>query len=173
MKLKNYLEFLMGQEDLVEKIVNVSGAIIIKNGEHNKKMLLLIQRSKEDHWPFIWEFPRGKCDKGDSKKLVECLKREVKEETGLDVIPIKYIDKYEYIADKGKRKSIQYNYLCKIKNENQKVKLSKEHDNFMWVESMGQCELLVPSEMKKTISRIFNRDIQIIDYPEKDEKIEE
>lgn len=152
------------------KLVNVSGAVIIKKSPSGSNLLLLIQRAKKDNWPFVWEFPRGKCDKGDESNLKSCLKREVKEETGLDVEPIKFIDKYEYIADEGKRKSIQHNYLCKLKNENQEIKLSKEHDNYKWIQSFGEVELLVPPEMKKTIAKVFNVDSSITS-PE-DNKVE-
>jgi 8-oxo-dGTP pyrophosphatase MutT (NUDIX family) len=102
-----------------------------------------------------WEFPRGKCDKGD-KTLRECLTREVKEETGLDVKILRYIDKYKYIADGGERISTQYNFLCDVINKNQKVKLSNEHDGFKWVSTGGEVELLVPQEMKRIVSQVFN-----------------
>jgi 8-oxo-dGTP pyrophosphatase MutT (NUDIX family) len=136
------------------KRVPVSGAIIVKNTGTGPK-ILLIRRSKTDTWGMIWEYPRGKCDKGD-KTIIECLKREVKEETSLDVDVIKYLGKYSYIADQGTRISTQYNFLCKVKDLNQKVKLSFEHDGFKWISTEGEAELLVPSEMKKMISKIFD-----------------
>jgi 8-oxo-dGTP pyrophosphatase MutT (NUDIX family) len=82
------------------------------------------------------------------------MKREVKEETGLDVNLLEYIDKYEYFADNETRKSTQYNYLCSLKGD-QKIKLSKEHSEYKWITSVGEAELLVPSEMKKTISKVL------------------
>ncbi len=147
------------------KIVAVSGAIIVRKNSQNMWELLLIRRSPKDNWPFVWEFPRGKCT--IDKTLNDCLMREVREETGLDVVLKKFIDKYEYLADdkEGKRKSIQFNFLCKMKNEKQKVNLSFEHDEFKWVSSVGQVELLVPSEMKKTISKVLNVKEQIVTYP--------
>ena len=171
--MKLYQEFLMGQDSEVEKEINVTGAVIVKTNEEETKSILLIQRSPEDHWPLIWEYPRGKCDKGDQNKLHECLEREVKEETGLDINIIRYIDKYEYLTDHGKRKSTQYNYLCTMKNPKQEVKLSKEHSDFKWVQSFGEIELLVPPEMKKTISRVLNKDYKIVNYPKTEEVIEE
>ena len=171
--MKLYQEFLIGQDSEVVKEINVAGAVIVKTNEEGTKSVLIIQRAADDHWPSIHEFPRGKCDKGDQDKLHKCLKREVKEETGLDIDIIKYIDKYEYLADQGTRKSTQYNYLCTMKNPNEKIKLSKEHQDYKWVSSVGEIELLTPSEMKKTISRVLNRDYQIVNYPKTDEVIEE
>ena len=176
LKYRNYLEFLMGQEKDVVKEISVAGGVIVSKTSEGTQRILLIKRSKKDHWPNIWEFPRGKCDHGPNEKLFPCLKREVYEETGLHIEPIKFIDKYEYIADEGKRRSTQYNYLCRMDDQKQKVKLSKEHDEFMWIMSFGEVELLVPSEMKKTISKVLNLDKKIVDYPENDnseETIEE
>jgi len=169
--MKKLQEFLIGQDKDVIKKINVAGAVILKPGD-GPCSVLLIQRSHNDNWPDVWEFPRGKMNKNESF-IKTTLKREVKEETGLDIDIINYIDKYEYIADHGKRKSTQYNFLCRLTNPNQKVKLSKEHQNYKWVSSVGEVELLVPSEMKKTISKVLNTDNQIVNYPETKEVINE
>lgn len=171
---KLFQEFLIGQEDKIEKEVNVAGAVILKMNDEGTKSILLIRRSPSDHYPNHWEFPRGKCDKGDKNKLDECLKREVKEESGLDVDILEYINKYEYIADHGTRRSTQYNYLCKLKNPKQEVKLSKEHSEFKWVTNFGEVELLVSNnEIKRTIAKVLNLDSSIINYPTSKEVIGE
>jgi 8-oxo-dGTP pyrophosphatase MutT (NUDIX family) len=161
----------------VEEQINVAGAVIMKLGEQDEPLILLIQRSAEDHWPLHWEIPRGKCDQGVNEKTTICLKREVKEETGLDVIPIEFIDKFTYIAKGGTRESTQYNYLCKMKNPNQPIKLSKEHQDHQWITSVGEVELMTQPETKKTISKVLNRDERIVDYPindfSDDQQIEE
>lgn len=171
--MKLYQEFLIGQTDKVVKQVNVAGAVILKQNPEGTQSVLLIQRSTTDHWRLIFEFPRGKCDKGDENELKKCMKREVKEETGLDVDIVSYIDKYEYIADHGTRKSIQFNFLCKLVNPKQKIKLSKEHQSYKWVQSVGEIELLVPPEMKKTISKVLNDEQKIVTYPKTKEVIGE
>ena len=157
---------MLSDEKKITKFINVSAGVIIKKGENDENLILLIQRAADDHWPLHWEFPRGKCDHGPSEDLKHCLKREVKEESGLDIIPIKLIDTFDYIADKGTRKSTCYNFLCRMKDENQKVKLSKEHDNFRWIQSMGEVELMVFADQKKTLSKALNTDKQIVSYPE-------
>jgi len=146
------------------KKVNVTGAIIMKMGEEGKPMVLLIQRAPDDHWPLYWEIPRGKCDKGDNDNLANCLKREIKEETGLDIYPIKFVEKFQYVADHGKRLSTQYIFLCLMKNEKQEVKLSKEHSNYKWIYSVGEAELMVNPELKKAIAKAFNYHEQIVNY---------
>jgi 8-oxo-dGTP pyrophosphatase MutT (NUDIX family) len=155
-------------ENPPETIISVAGGIIIRFNENAQcDEVLILQRSKNDHWPLFMEIPRGKCDRGGVKgeSIIECLKREVKEETGLDIIPLKFIDKFSYMAEAGKRKSIQHNYLCKMKDENQQVKLSKEHDSYMWVSSMGLVNLHVMPEIAKSISKVFNKEDSIYTVP--------
>ncbi len=181
--LDKYLEELTDRDDEknIKTRTNVAAAIIVKEGENGEKLVLLIQRSADDHWPLYWEIPRGGCDfgnrnSGKDEPLIKCLKRETKEECGLDVRPIKLIDKFSYIADQGTRKSTQYNYLCEMTKKNQEVKLSHEHQDFKWVQSIGEVELFVLSEIKKSITKVFNLDKQIVTYPESelsDEKIKE
>jgi len=177
--ISNYLEQIYNT-DLVTKRVNVAGGIIFKEQLGEKPALLLIQRAKDDHWPNFFEFPRGKCDNGPNEALIACLRREVKEETGLDIIPLKYIDKFSYTADKGTRLSTQHNYLCKMKDPNQKIKLSKEHQGYQWITTPGEAELIVLPEMKRSIMKAFeivDPNTQLVNYPDNnftpDQTIEE
>ena len=152
--INSYLEQIYNIDNVVKEI-NVSAGIIFKEQKGEKPALLLIQRSKDDHYPLFYEIPRGKCDKGTNEDLMSCLKREVKEETGLDIIPLKFIDKFQYTADKGTRLSTQHNFLCKMKDPTQQVKLSKEHQNYQWITTAGEAELMVLPEMKKSIIKAF------------------
>ena len=163
---KQQLESIISDANKVKIIIPVAGGLIIKEGENGEKLLLLIQRSSKDHFPDFYEYPRGKCDFGKNENLIHCLKREIKEETGLDIIPIKEIDTFEYLADKGTRKSICHNFLCRMKNPNQKVKLSHEHQDYKWIQSVGEAELLVLPDQKKSIEKAFNEELQIVSYPE-------
>jgi mutator protein MutT len=169
------LESILSDESKVEKIVNVAAGVIVRIGDNRRRNVLLIQRAADDHWPLHWEFPRGKCDKPIGEDLIHCLKREVKEETGLDVKPIELIDKIEYLADGGTRKSICHNYLCMLNDPDQEIKLSKEHDSYKWISEMGEVELMVMPEQKKTLEKILNTERSIASYPHDDtpEQIEE
>jgi len=168
--ITNIIEQIYNTDQVIKK-VNVAGGIIFKEQPGEKPALLLIQRAKDDHWPNFFEFPRGKCDFGKNEALIHCLKREVKEETGIDIIPLKFIDKFSYTADEGKRLSTQHNFLCKMKDPNQKVKLSKEHQGFQWITTPGEAELTVLPEMKRSIIKAFeliDPDTQLVNYPEND-----
>lgn len=174
---KVLMEALIGDEDKVEITMNVAAGVIYKVDENDRRQVLLIQRAGDDHWPNHWEFPRGKCDKPIGESLLKCVKREVKEETGLDVKPVALIDTFEYLADEGKRKSICHNFLCEMIDPDQKVKLSKEHRDFQWITEVGEAEVMLLPDQKKTIMKVLNRERPIATYPENDfttnNKIEE
>jgi len=168
-KLIQQLESIMADEQNVETTINAAAGVIARIGDNNRRNILLIKRAADDHWPLHWEFPRGKCDKPPGENLIHCLKREIKEETGLDVIPIEKIDTIEYLADKGTRKTICHNYLCMLKNPDQEIKLSKEHDSYKWVSEVGEIELMVMPEQKKTLEKILNSERSIVSYPHDDQ----
>jgi 8-oxo-dGTP pyrophosphatase MutT (NUDIX family) len=159
-------ESFIGADTKVEYELNVAAGVICKMNEDGRKQILLIQRAADDHWPLYWEFPRGKCDKPIGEPLEKCAIREIKEETNLDVTPIMEIDTLEYTADEGKRKSTCHNFLCRMKNPNQKVVLSSEHADFKWISEVGEAEMLVLPDQKKTIEKVLNQDRTIVSYPD-------
>lgn len=173
-KYKFFESLTIGQKPDI--VIPVACAVIMRI-EDGQQQILVIQRSKDDRWPLHWELPRGKCDKPPGEKIEHCLKREVKEETGLEVDIIKFIDKFEYLADRGTRKSISYNFLCKMTTPAQRVQLSNEHDDYKWISSVGEVELMVVPDQKKTITKVLDTDEKIVNYPSNDftknNKIEE
>jgi 8-oxo-dGTP pyrophosphatase MutT (NUDIX family) len=155
----------------VKTKMDAAAGVIVKEGDNGERLLLMIQRASDDHWPNHWEFPRGKCDKGGSpmgENTLKCCKREIKEETGLDVIPMYKIDEFQYLADNGTRLTTCYNFLCKMKDPNQKVKLSNEHKRYKWIQSVGEVELLALPDQKRTIKKILNRKESISTQPGND-----
>lgn len=81
---------------------------------------------KED----IWDLPGGKLEKEETEK--DALKREVKEELEIDIIILKKYSNWSFIGLDGKKVNV-VNYLCKIKDKSQKIKLSEEHLSYKWV----------------------------------------
>ncbi len=160
------IESFIGDDSNVEYVMNVAAGVIMKIDDDNRKQVLLIQRASDDHWPNHWEFPRGKCDKPIGESLLKCAAREIKEETGLDVEVLTLIDTFEYLADQGKRKSICHNFLCRMKDPNQKIKLSKEHQDSCWISEVGEAEMMVMPDQKKTIEKVLNSDRSMVSYPD-------
>ena len=114
----------------------------------NKKILIGHRANDPDIPALSWCFPGGRPEYNE--ELETTVKREIKEETGLDVEIVKFLDKFIYLADGGTRKSICYNFLCKMKDPNQKIKLSNEHDSYRWITQMGEIDLMVAPEQRRT-----------------------
>ncbi len=128
-----------------------SGAVIFvkDHGGLGSYKFLVIQRAKDDHFPMHWEFPRGACDKGET--MANCMMREVKEESGLDVVPVKYLGKTEYFSEKHQNITQCHIFLARAKNE--KIKLNA---NGVIEHQAGQ--FLVPEIVRERVlpdQRIF------------------
>lgn len=60
------------------KQIDVSAALVFHKGR-----LLITQRPVESHLGGLWEFPGGKCERGET--FEQCLIREIREELGMDI----------------------------------------------------------------------------------------
>jgi 8-oxo-dGTP diphosphatase len=100
----------------------VVGAVV----QHDNKVLLL-KRPEDDFMGGIFELPSGKVE---DESLDEALRREVKEETGLDVWSIRdYLGRFDYTSGSGK-KSRQFNFVVDVAAP-EPVEL-QEHDVYVW-----------------------------------------
>lgn len=96
----------------------VSGVVI-----KEKKVLLLHRKD-----PDVWEFPSGRIEYGEHPS--ETAKREVKEETNLDVVVEKFLAIGSTIRS-DKKHEIVLSFLCKPKSS--KVILGEEdHSEYRW-----------------------------------------
>jgi 8-oxo-dGTP diphosphatase len=59
-------------------LIEVAAGLVFRKGQ-----LLITQRSPQAHCGGLWEFPGGKRESGES--FEECLKRELREELGIEV----------------------------------------------------------------------------------------
>jgi 8-oxo-dGTP pyrophosphatase MutT (NUDIX family) len=156
------------EQAINEPVIKYSaGAVIMRIGDGNVQEILMIQRSKKDHWPLQWEFPRGGCDSDVDDNLRDCVKREVKEETGLDIKVGRLIDKHKYVTEGGKKITKCYNYLCKLEYPDQEIRLSHEHEKggYKWISEVGEVELMASPEQKETIQKVLNDERSIVSYP--------
>jgi mutator protein MutT len=69
-------------------IFDVVGALIKRKGK-----ILVCQRFDDDLFGSLWEFPGGKVEKLEDKKAA--IKREIKEELGIDIKVGKLINAFE------------------------------------------------------------------------------
>ena len=111
------------KQDGIQKVV--VGAVI-----HRNNTVLLLKRQADDFMGSLVELPSGTVDAGES--IIDALKREVQEETGLIISNIKtFIGAFDYTSSSGK-KTRQLNFL--IQTENREVKLNPdEHVESYWL----------------------------------------
>ena len=86
------------------RIVVVCG--LITDGEQ----LLISRRSLSGTFPGYWEFPGGKLESGE--QLEEALKRECREELGVDVDVVRQVARVNYPHDDG-HITLEV-FLCKV-----------------------------------------------------------
>jgi len=96
----------------------------------SKDNSLLFLRRQNSPAKGQWWFPGGRIRKGET--LEEALYREVKEETGLEVIKSKLINVYSRIFDG--RHDISIAYLCKCQGD--KIILNNEHSEYRYFKSL-------------------------------------
>ena len=119
----------------------------------NKKFLLL--KGSENDPQFqksFWYVVTGSCEKYD-KNMIDTVKREVKEETNLDVIEVNYLDKIFYYKSLGKN-CIEHVYLSKVKTGN--VILNEESVDFKWCDFDEFVNLINWFEDKSELVKLLN-----------------
>lgn len=113
-------------------IMEVGCAII-----RRKNQLLIAQRCLDDHWGGYWEFPGGK--KECEETLENCLIREVEEELGVAIRPVKLLQQVDHAYPE--RTLRLFFYLCDwVSGEPGK----KECHDFCWTEPVGLRQFKFP-----------------------------
>ncbi|MBR9692147.1 NUDIX hydrolase [Candidatus Woesearchaeota archaeon] len=114
------------------------------------KLLVLKRRPNDVQKPSIWEIPGGRLEPGEDP--IEGIKRETKEETGLD-IEVHHPINIRHFERDDKQTITMLIFLCKAKDTN--VKLSEEHTDFEWV-PIENCKEKLTDFFHKEVD-IFNK----------------
>jgi 8-oxo-dGTP diphosphatase len=104
----------------MRKIIAASAAII-----KDKKILLCKRSQSERKFPGYWALPGGKLDDGES--FSDAVKREMKEELGVDFLPKEELGFYSYKGEDYEAKG--HIFVGDIKG---KIKLNDEIEEFRW-----------------------------------------
>ncbi|MBI4159200.1 NUDIX hydrolase [Candidatus Woesearchaeota archaeon] len=108
-------------------MIKVVTALIL-NPENNKFLIVKRKHSESIH-SSLWAFPGGRVEKDED--IIEALKREVKEETNLDVKnDFKQLSGFEYVRPD---KEITVGFCFSCTSLNRDVIISDELDDFKWI----------------------------------------
>ncbi len=118
-------------------IFDVVGALIKR-----KEKILVCQRNDLDLFGSLWEFPGGKVEKQEDKKAA--IKREIKEELGINIKVGKLINTFE--DENSMMKITVYLYLCYITRGSPRC---IECQNLRWatIDAIGRLAL-APADRK-------------------------
>ncbi len=124
----------------------------------NQKNKVLLMKSHK--WKGKYVMPGGHVELGE--RIEDALKREIREETGLDIYDIKFIIFQEFIFDDvfwKKRHFIFLDFSCKTKSDN--VTLNEEGQEYAWVDLKEVLKLPIEPYTKKTIEEYIKNQSRI------------
>ena len=120
----------------------------------NKEDKIFLMKSHK--WKNKYVIPGGHVELGE--KIEDALKREVKEETGLDVFNVVFICFQEFVYDPifwKKKHFIFFDFACKTNST--KVQLNSEGQDFVWVTIQEALSLPVEPYTMKTIKEFIKK----------------
>jgi 8-oxo-dGTP pyrophosphatase MutT (NUDIX family) len=105
--------------------------------DKHQQPLVIRRRSDDVHSPGVWDLPGGRLRAGEDP--FEGLKRETKEEAGMEIEVLNPLSIHHFTRDDG-QKIIMMIFLCRPLTTN--VKLSGEHTDFDWIDITRPTEKL-------------------------------
>ena len=136
-----------------------AGAVVFRRD--GDKIFYLLLKYRNGHW----DFPKGHIENGETEE--ETMRREVKEETGIDdpkVIP-QFLFKYRYFykaeGEEYERRKESGNKTLIIKKVifyltetlKKEIKLSEEQTDFVWLEFNDALEKITYNKPKKLLKK--------------------
>lgn len=129
------------------KLVGVSQKALILN---KRNEILILRRSKSAPVRALtWDLPGGDLDFGED--AIQGIKREIKEETGLEVDKMIPFDVESHINREG---DFWVTIAYKTKINSGKIVLSYEHDEFKWVSKEEFLKLDSADKLKRFVRNL-------------------
>ena len=129
----------------MEKFYGLTVRGVIKN--KNDEILIVKRHPKSKTDPEMWELPGGKVE--DGEYFTKALVREIKEETNLDC---KVGDLCEAVQnDYSNTRTVQL--MMYVDDGSGDVKISEEHNEFMWANIDKLKSLELSASLKKVLKK--------------------
>ncbi len=115
--------------------------------------LLLLKSHK---WPGRYVLPGGHVELGE--RLEDAVRREAKEETGLDVYDLEFLHFQEFIFDPvfwKRRHFIFFDFACKA--DDQPVRLNEEAEAYFWVNPRQALALELDPYTRRSLEEWLSR----------------
>jgi DNA polymerase len=117
--------------------------------ERGRTLVLFLVRPKD------YDLPKGHIEKGESAELAA--HRELREETGMDVqFAPHFVEKNKYFFKRGKDTVIKQNKFFLGKAGTRKVRISKEHVGYEWLDYEGIMEKVKYRDTRQLMPRLFD-----------------
>ena len=107
--------------------VGVGGGVLVFN---KKKEVLLMRRANTRNEAGWWSKPGGGVDYGE--KALFSMKRDLKEEAGINIDIWGYLPHTDHILKKDKQHWVAFNYLADIKSGEPKIMEPEKCDGIGW-----------------------------------------
>jgi len=124
--------------------IKVAFKAIIKKDD---KILVIKRSSNEEVYSELWDIPGGRMNFGETP--AEALKREAKEETGLDIELNRPFRIWTFMANPEKQ---VIGITCIADYVSGEVILSAEHTEFRWIDASEFQALAADKHLKEEIS---------------------
>ena len=140
-------------------VVNVEGAVVL-----DSRYLMVVRSMEEDHAPGALALPGGKVENASNQEqiLEETLRREIEEETGVQVKPdMIYVQSHAFVADDGDE-VIDVVFLCQYDSGDPTPGDPSEVASTEWLSASDVLALPgTPLWMHRMLGRIESRRLSV------------
>ena len=126
--------------------------------ERNGKVLVLKRSPNETFLPNFFEIAGGKCEYGEDPR--DALKREYREETGLDIEVGDPYYTFSYVTHEGARHTVEIVFMIRMVNPGQPVTLSNAHTEYKWLSPNELDSIQISDEAKTSIRKGFEMNVE-------------
>lgn len=108
----------------MSRVIQKSGAVVVRGSGAKKEVLLLYREKQRD-----WSFPKGHREPGEDAE--QAMRRELAEETGLEVSMIKELPPLSYIGPQAK--AVEVSMFLVSPSDGREASVEHVGDRLEWI----------------------------------------